>query len=331
MSAKMKRREFISLLGAAVAWPLAARAQQPTMPVIGFLNPASHHTFAADFLRGFHRGLKDNGYVEGENVAIEYRWAEGQFDRLPAMTADLIGRKVAVLFVSPDVAVRTAMSSTKTIPIVFVTASDPVAAGFVSSLGRPGENVTGITMMGVELAAKRLELLHELLPGATRIALLVNPNNPDITQNTIQHSEAAARRLGLQIVVLKAGTESEIESAIATAVQQQADALSIAPDGFLSSRNRQIAFFALRHALPTMSTTRENVTAGLLMSYGPNQTDSYRQAGLYVGRILKSEKPANLPVLQPTKFELFINLTTAKALGLTMPPTLLARADEVIE
>ena len=332
MTVTIGRRELlVALGGAAVAWPLLAGAQQPALPVIGFLNPASHHTFAADLLRGFHRGLKDNGYVEGENVAIEYRWAEGQFDRLPAMTADLIGRKVAVLFVSPDVAVRTAMSSTKTIPIVFVTASDPVAAGFVPSLGRPGGNITGITMLGVELVAKRLELLHELLPGATRIALLVNPNNPDITQNTIQHSEAAARRLGLQIVVLKAGTESEIESAIATAVQQQADALSIAPDGFLSSRNRQIAFFALRHALPTMSTTRENVTAGLLMSYGPNQTDSYRQAGLYVGRILKSEKPANLPVLQPTKFELFINLTTAKALGLTMPPTLLARADEVIE
>jgi putative ABC transport system substrate-binding protein len=186
------------------------------------------------------------------------------------------------------------MSATKTIPIVFVTASDPVAAGFVPSLGRPGGNVTGITMLGVELAAKRLELLHELLPGATRIALLVNPNNPDITQNLIQHSEAAARRLGLQIVVLKAGTESEIESAIATAVQQQAGALSIGSDSYLSSRNRQIAFFALRHALPTMSTTRENVTAGILMSYGPNQMDSYRQAGLYVGRILKSEKPANL-------------------------------------
>ena len=247
MTVTIGRRELlVALGGAAVAWPLLAGAQQPALPVIGFLNPASHHTFAADFLRGFHRGLKDNGYVEGENVAIEYRWAEGQFDRLPAMTADLIGRKVAVLFVSPDVAVRTAMSSTKTIPIVFVTASDPVAAGFVPSLGRPGGNITGITMLGVELVAKRLELLHELLPGATRIALLVNPNNPDITQNTIQHSEAAARRLGLQIVVLKAGTESEIESAIATAVQQQADALSIAPDAYLSSRNRQIAFFALR-------------------------------------------------------------------------------------
>jgi putative tryptophan/tyrosine transport system substrate-binding protein len=186
-------------------------------------------------------------------------------------------------------------------------------------------------MLGVELAAKRLELLHELLPGATWIALLVNPNNPDITQNLIQHSEAAARRLGLHIVVLKAGTESEIESAIATAVQQQVGALSIGSDSYLSSRNRQIAFFGLRHALPTMSTTRENVTAGILMSYGPNQMDSYRQAGLYVGRILKSEKPANLPVLQPTKFELFINLTTAKAIGLTIPESFLLRADEVIE
>jgi len=324
----VRRRDFIMLVGgAAAAWPVAVRAQQPAMPVIGFLHSSSPET-AGNRVPAFRQGLKEAGFVENENVAIEYRWAEGQFDRLPAMTADLIGRKVAVLFVSPDVAVRTAMSSTKTIPIVFVTASDPVAAGFVPSLGRPGGNITGITMLGVELVAKRLELLHELLPGATRIALLVNPNNPDIKQNTIQHSEAAARRLGLQIVVLKAGTESEIESAIATAVQQQADALSIAPDAYLSSRNRQIAF---RHALPTMSTTRENVTAGLLMSYGPNFTDSYRQAGLYVGRILKGDNPANLPVVQPTKFELFFNLTTAKALGLTIPESFLLRADEVIE
>jgi putative ABC transport system substrate-binding protein len=332
----VRRRELIRLLGGAAAassvtWPLAARGQQPAMPVIGSLQGVSAAQWA-ERMAGFHRGLGETGYVEGRNVASEYRWAEGQFDRLPAMAADLVRRKVAVIFASAsDVATQAAMAATKTIPIVFVTAADPVAAGFVQSLGRPGGNVTGITVLGVELVAKRLELLHELLPGATRIALLVNPNNPGITQNVIQHSEAAAHHRGLAIVVVKAGTENEIESAIATAVQQQADALIIGNDGYLNSRNRQIAFFALRHALPTMSVTRENVAAGILMSYGPNQTDSYRQAGSYVGRILKGEKPSDLPILQPTKFELFINLTTARAIGLKIPESFLLRADEVIE
>jgi putative ABC transport system substrate-binding protein len=328
---RLKRREFITLLGGAAALPLAARAQQPAMPVIGLLHGVSAALWM-DRMVGLQRGLDEAGFAEGRNVAIEYRWAEGQFDRLPAMAADLVGRKVAVIIVgAPDVAIRAAMSATKTIPIVFTTASDPVSAGFVPSLSRPGGNVTGITFFGVELVAKRLELLHEVLPGVTRIALLVNPNNPGLTQDNIKQSEAAVRRLGLEMVVVKAGTENEIESAVIATMQQQANALIIGNDAYLSSRSRQIASFALRHALPTMSESRDGVAAGLLMSYGPNQADSYRQAGLYVGRILKGTKPTDLPVMQPTKFELFVNLTTAKALGLTIPESFLLRADEVIE
>jgi putative ABC transport system substrate-binding protein len=328
----VKRRDFIALLGgAAAAWPPAARAQQPVMPAIGVLHGVSAAQWT-DRMAGFQRGLGEASFAEGRNLAIEYRWAEGQFDRLPAMAADLVSRKVAVISTgAPDVAVRAVMAATKTIPIVFVTASDPVAAGFVPSLGRPEGNVTGVTLIGTELVAKRLELLHELLPAATRIAVLVNPNNPGLTRDNIQQSEAAMRRLGLEMIVLKAGTESEIESAVVAAVQQQANALSIAADAYLNSRSRQIAFFALRHALPTTGESRETVVAGLLMSYGPNQADIFRQAGLYVGRIVKGEKPADLPVLQPTKFELVINLTTAKAIGLKIPESFLLRADEVIE
>jgi len=326
------RREFITLLGgAAVAWPLAARAQQAAMPMVGVLHGVSA-TQWTDRMAGFHRGLGEAGLAEGRNVAIEYRWAEGQFDRLPAMAADLVGRRVAVISAgAPDVAVRAAMAATKTIPIVFVTASDPVGAGFVPSLGRPEGNVTGITLIGTWPLAERLELLHEILPDATRIAVLVNPNNPGLTRDNIQQSEAALRRLGLEMVVIKAGTESEIESAVVAAVQQHANALSMGNDAYLSSRSRQIAFFALRHGLATMSDTRETVAAGLLMSYGPNLVDSFRQAGLYVGRIIKGEKSADLPVLQPTKFELVINLTTAKAIGLKIPESFLLRADEVME
>jgi putative ABC transport system substrate-binding protein len=332
----MNRRELITLLGAAaaasrVSWPLAARGQQPAVPMIGVLHGVSAAQWT-ERTAGFLRGLGEVGFAKGRNVAIEYRWAEGEFDRLPAMAADLVSRKVAVICAgAPDVAVRAAMAATKTIPIVFVTASDPVRAGFAPSLGRPEGNVTGITLMGVELAAKRLELLHEVLAGATRIAVLVNPNNPGLTQDNIQQSEAAVRRLGLEMVVVKAGNESEIESAVVAAVQQQANALSIGNDAYLTSRSRQIAFFALRHALPTMSDSRETAAAGLLMSYGPNQEDTFRQAGVYVGRILKGDKPADLPVTQPTKFELALNLKTAKELGLTLPDTLLAIADEVIE
>ena len=326
----MKRRKFITLAGgAAVAWPLKAQAQQPA--VIGMLHGVSAAQWA-DRMVGFNKGLGEAGFAEGRNVAMEYRWAEGQFERLPAMAADLVSRKVAVICAGAgDVAIRTAMAATKTIPIVFTTASDPVRAGFVLSLGRPGGNVTGATFMGVELVAKRAELLHETLPSAARIALLVNPNNPGLMQDNIELSKVAMQRLGLEMVVVKAGSENEIESAIVAAVQQQANALSIGNDAYLSSRSRQVAFFALRHALPTMSESRDGVTAGLLMSYGPNQAETFRQAGLHVGRILKGEKPADLPVIQPTNFELFINLTTAKALGLTVPPALLGRADEVVE
>jgi putative ABC transport system substrate-binding protein len=328
----MNRREFITLLGgAAAAWPLSARAQQRVIPVIGVLHGVSAAQWA-DRMVGFNQGLSEAGFAEGQNVAIDYRWAEGQFDRLPAMAADLVSRHVAVICAGAgDVAIRTAMAATKTIPIVFTTASDPVRAGFVTSLGRPGGNVTGATFMGVELVAKRVELLHETLPGATRVALLVNPNNPGLMQDNIQLSKVAVQRLGLEMVVVQAGSESEIESAVVAAVQQQANALSIGNDAYLSSRSRQVALLALRHALPTMSESRDGVAAGLLMSYGPNQAETFRQAGLHVGRILKGEKPADLPVIQPTNIDLFINLTTAKALGLTVPPTLLARAAEVIE
>jgi putative ABC transport system substrate-binding protein len=301
------------------------------MPVIGLLAAVSE-TQWAERMTVFRRGLGETGYVEGRNVAIEYRWAEGQFDRLQAMAADLASRRVAVLFASgSDVATQAAMEATKTIPIVFVTASDPVAAGFVTSIARPEGNVTGITVLSVELIAKRLELLHELLPDATRIALLVNPRNPGIMQNNIEQSQAAARRLGLEIVVLKAATESEIDSSVESAVQQRASALSVGTDAYISAHSRQIAFFALRHGLPTMGTSREHAGAGLLICYGTNQVASFQQAGVYVGRILKGDKPSNLSILQPTKFELLINLTTAKALGLKIPEAFLLRADEVVE
>ena len=327
----MRRREFITLLGwNSVAWPRAVRAQ-PAMPVIGVLHGVSAAQWT-DRMAGFHKGLGEAGFVEGRNVAIQSRWAEGQFERLPAMAADLVTRKVTVILAGAgDVAIRTAMAATKTIPIVITTASDPVRAGFVTSLGRPGGNVTGITFIGVELVAKRMELLHEILPGATRIALLVNPNNPGLMQDNIQQSQAAVDRLGLEMVVIKAGSESEIESAVLAALQQQANALSVGNDAYLSTRSRQIAAFALRYALPTMSESRDGVAAGLLMSYGPNQADSFRQAGFYVGRILKGERPADLPVMQPTKIEFFINRTTARAIGLKIPESFLLRADEVIE
>lgn len=327
----MRRRDFIKVLSGAVALPIRARAQQVAMPVIGTLHGVSAAQWA-DRMAGFHRGLGEAGFAVNRNVDIEYRWAEGQFDRLPAMAADLVDRKVAVICAgASDVAIRAAIAATNTIPIVFTTASDPVNAGFVTSLGRPGGNVTGITFVGIELVAKRLQLLHELIPGASRVALLVNPNNPGLMKDNVRYSEAAVRGFGLELIVVKAGNESEIESAVMAAVQQHASALSIGNDAYLSTLSRQIANFARRHTLPTMSESREGVVAGLLMSYGPNQPESFRQAGLYVSRILKGQKPADLPVMQPTNYELFVNLKTAKAFGLTIPPTLLARVDEVIE
>jgi ABC-type uncharacterized transport system substrate-binding protein len=327
----MKRREFIVLVSGAVAWPAGLRAQQAVMPVIGALHGVSAAQWT-DRMAGFHRGLGEAGFAEGRNVAIEYRWADGKFDRLPAMATDLVSRKVAVILAgAPDVAIRAVMAATKKVPIVFTTASDPVTAGFVPSLARPGGNVTGITHFGVELVAKRLELLREMLPATTRIVLLVNPNNPRLMKDNIHQTEAAVRQLGLEMVVVKGGSESEIQGALAAALQQQASAVIIGNDAYLSTLSGQIASFGLRHALPTVSESRDGVKAGLLMSYGPNQADSFRQAGIYVGRILKGEKPADLPVMQPTKIELFVNLKTVKALGLTLPQSLLLRVDEAIE
>jgi putative ABC transport system substrate-binding protein len=327
----MKRREFIAGLASAAAWPLAARAQQPVLPVIGSLHGITAAQ-GAERMAAFRSSLGEMGFVERRNIAIEDRWADGQFDRLPALADDLVRRKVAVLVVgASDVAIRAAISATKTIPIVFHTASDPVHAGFVPSISRPGGNVTGVTALATEIVGKRLELLHELVPGATKMALLVNPNNPGLTQDVIQNTEDAAGRLGIRLVVLKAGTDDQIGSAIAAATQQQVGALIISGEGYLGSRSRQIASFALRQGFPTMAGARQGAEAGLLMSYGSSAVDNYRFIGGYVGRILKGEKVADLPVLQPTKFELAINRTTAKALGLTVPPTLLAIADIVIE
>jgi len=330
MSAKLKRREFITLVGGAAAWPLTARAQQPGMPVIGVLYGVSAAEWAKP-MAGFHRGLAEMGFVEGRNVVIEYRWAEGQFDRMPAMAGDLIGRKVAVILVGGSLpGVRAVMAATQTIPIVFTTQTDPVAAGVVASLHRPGGNVTGVTGLGGELGPKRLELLHEVIPKATRFAVLVNPTNPVTMQEGIQGAQTVAHRLGLEIIVVNASTENGIETAFASAVQQRA-AWLYAEDAYFESRRELMAALGLRHALPTMSGTRESAVAGTLMYYGTNFADFYRQAGVYVGRILKGEKPGDLPVVQPTKFELVINLKTAKALGLAIPPGVLALADEVIE
>ena len=325
----MRRRDFITLLGsAAAAWPLVARAQQP-IPVIGVCNGGSMAEWA-DRIAGFRLGLGEMGFVEGHNVALEHRWAEGQLERVPELVADLITRKVAVMLVGGNTAVKAAIAATKTIPIVFTTTSDPVAVGFVANLNRPGGNVTGATFIGAELLPKRVELLHELIPNASKIALLVNPNNPVTEQEAIEGMDAAARRLGAEIIILNASNDVEIEAAFTAAVRQRAAAL-ISTDGYFDTRRDQMAALGLRHSLPTISGVRDSVLNGMLMSYGASIRDTYRQAGIYVGRILKGEKPADLPVMRPTKIELILNLKTAKALGLTVPPSLLARADEVIE
>jgi putative tryptophan/tyrosine transport system substrate-binding protein len=312
-------------------WPLAAHAQQPAMPVIGFLDPTTPDTYA-DRLRAFRQGLKETGYVEGENVAIEYGWAEGQFDRLPALAAELVRRRVAVIAAaggSPSA--LAAKAATTTVPIVFSVSEDPVRLGLVASLARPGGNVTGINIFSGELVAKRLELLRELVPGAARVAVLVNPANVANTATTLREVEAAARVIGLQIKQLNASTSGEIDAAFASFVRERLDALFVGNDAFLNGRRMQLALLAARHLVPATYASRDYADAGGLMSYGTSFPDTYRQFGAYIGRILKGAKPADLPVVQATKFELVINHLTARILGLTVPPMLLARADEVIE
>jgi putative ABC transport system substrate-binding protein len=324
----MRRRAFITLLGGVAAgWPLAARAQQP-MPVVGFLHNASAGAWAP-FITAFRNGLNEVGYVDGQNVTIEYRWAEGRDDRVPELAAELIRRPVSVI-VTNTIGAQAAGAATKTIPIIFLVGTDPVKLGLVASLNRPGGNMTGVNFFNQELEAKRLGLLHELVPKAALVAVLVNPNRPDATDQLGKVKEAVLG-LGLRTQILNANTVSEIESGFASFARQRADALIVTADPFLLSRRDQIVALAARHAIPTIYSTHEFTDAGGLMSYGTSQTDGYRQAGVYAGRVLKGEKPADLPVMQSTKFEFLINLKTAKLLGLEVPPSLSASADGVIE
>ena len=327
----MKRRTFMTLLGgAAMAWPLAARAQQPTLPVVGFLNVLGQND-RPNLPAAFRRGLAESGYVDGRNVAIEYRFAENRYDRLPAFAADLVGRKVAVIAATGGGAsVLAAMAATTTIPIVFTTAGDPVQLGYVASLNRPGHNVTGVSWFSGLVAGKALGLLHELVPNAPVVALLANPNLPENVR-TQSDAQEAARTLGQQLLVLNASTASEIQAAFATMRQRRVSALFVGADPFFSSRRQQIVALAARGAIPDMYTNREFVEEGGLISYGNDTADSYRRAGVYVGRILNGASPADLPVDQATKFELVVNVKAAKAIGLTIPESFLARADEVIE
>jgi putative ABC transport system substrate-binding protein len=330
LSRHTRRRQFISLLGGAAAWPLAARGQQPATPVIGFLRTTSLAD-SAHLAAAFRQGLKETGFLEGQDVAIEYHFAENQPSRLPTLVADLISRQVSMLVASGgDVAPRAAKVATSTIPILFAMGGDPVAAGLVASLSRPGGNVTGVVFFSGALGMKRLELLRELLPAATTIGLLVTPNSPE-TETERRDIEAAAQATGCQLVILDASSEHDIETAFATFVQRGAGALLVGSGPFFNSNRERIVALATRRALPASYSLREYAVAGGLMAYGASITDAYRQLGIYAGKILKGNKPADLPVMRATKFELVINLKTAKALGLEIPPTLLARADEVIE
>jgi putative ABC transport system substrate-binding protein len=328
----MKRREFIALLGgAAMAWPLAARAQQPAMPVVGYLEPGLPEAMAHR-LGAFRKGLSETGYVEGQNVAIEYRWAQDEYDRLPELAADLVRRRVAVIATPGSTqGALAAKAATTAIPIVFSAGVDAVKAGLVAGLNRPGGNVTGVSSMTAELGAKQLGLLQELLPGAARFAVLANSNNPVMAEPVIKDLRMAALAIGRQIDVFNAGTNHDIDTVFASLVQKRIDALLVSPDPLFSNRRVQLVTLATHHRVPAIYFSREFADQGGLMSYGTSQTDMYRQVGIYVGRILKGEKPSDLPILRAIKFELVINLQTAKMLGLDVPPTLLALADEVIE
>jgi ABC-type uncharacterized transport system substrate-binding protein len=328
----VKRRVFITLLGgAAAAWPLAARAQQAAVPVIGFLSNASPDAYTIR-LRAFRQGLKEAGYVEGQNVEIEYRWAEGHNSRLPALAAELVRRQVAVMVAAGGTpAAVVAKAATATIPIVFGVAVDPVETGLVTSLNRPGGNLTGVTNLNVEVGPKRLELVHELLPTATIIAVLVNPTSPNIAELFSRTMQQAARALGLQLHILHASTDRDFDAVFESVLQLRAGALVISPDVFFTARREQLAALSLRHAVPAIYQYRPFAAAGGLMSYGSDETEYYRLVGIYAGRVLKGEKPADLPVVQSTKVELIINLKTAEALGITIPLPLIGRADEVIE
>jgi putative ABC transport system substrate-binding protein len=328
---RIKRREFLGALAGAAAWPLAARGQQPAIPIIGFLGATTPKLYA-HVVTAFRQGLKEVGYVEGKNIAIEYRWAENELDRLPALAAELVRRRVAVIAASSTPAAFAAKRTTTTIPIVFEVGFDPVEVGLVASLNRPGGNLTGVTNAGVEVAAKQMELLHELVPMATSIALLVNPSNPaTLTDRLLRDTQVTATKLGLQLNVVNASAEGDFDAVFATLTQLRAGALVIGADALFIEQSRRLAELAIRHAIPASFHFREFVVAGGLMSYGGSITDAHRLAGIYAGRILKGDNPADLPVVQVTKLELVINLKTARALGITVPLTLQAAADEVIE
>ena len=325
----MHRRKFIAIVGgAAVSWPQAARAQ-PAIPVIGFLNGSSPEGYAP-MVKAFRMGLREAGYIEGQSVAIEYRWAEGHYDRLPELVGDLIHRQVSVIAATSTPANLVAKTATSTIPIVFTTSSDPVHLGLVGSLNRPGGNVTGVTQLNVEVGAKRLELARELMPGATSVALLINPTNPQ-AEAVLNNMEAAANALGLRLQVLRANTEAEIEAAFAGFAESKAGVLTIGTDAFFNGRTATLAVLAVRYSVPAIYQYNDFAANGGLMSYGGSIEDAYRTAGILTGRILKGDKPADLPVQQSTKVELIVNLKTAKALGITVPLSLLGRADQIIE